>query len=172
MILNQDTVALMPGWAGDIFRLFGVPVFNVGLVGPKLLFGNGAIQSCGGLFDAGKGPYHRYLGWQDKDDRRVNRTEIVKWTTGAAMMLRTEDFWACGGLDESYRRGYFEDVDLCMKVRFNLGKEIWYCAEAEFGHDPGSTGGNPEFFMANSRLFHSRWDSKIIPDTQQVFVNF
>lgn len=177
LMLNQDCEAIVPGWADAMLTLFANPA--VGIVGPKLIFPptpvtpQGAIQSCGGLFDGGRGPYHRYLGWTNIDDWRVSTTERVSWITGAVLMVGREDYWKVGGLDAAtYIRGYFEDVDLCMRVRHDLHKEVYYCADATLTHDPGSTGGNPGDFMNNSRKFHARWDDKIVPDSPIVFVNY
>ncbi len=177
LLLNQDVEALTPNWADAMLTMFTNP--DVGIVGPKLLFPptpaipEGAIQSCGGLFDGGRGPYHRNLGWVGIHDRRVATTQKVSWITGAALMISRDDFWRAGGLDAAtYTRGYFEDVDICMRVRFDLHKEIWYCGDATLTHDPGSTGGNPGDFMNNSRKFHQRWDDRIVPDSPIVFVNY
>jgi GT2 family glycosyltransferase len=184
LLLNQDCRAtpyegdgeaakrlLKPGWADAMLRVF-LDHEDAGIVGPRLIFPTGEVQSVGGLFDFGKGPYHRYLGWSQPDDRRINRTEPVSWITGAAIMIRRADFLALGGLDgDTYIRGYFEDVDLCMRVRFTLGKKVYYCAEATLVHEVGSTGGNP-YFMQNSRRFHERWDAQIQPDSPFVYVGY
>lgn len=169
-LFNQDVRALKPGWADDMLALFADK--RVGIVGPKLVFPQGGIQSCGGLFDAGKGPYHRYLGWQNAEDWRVNTTEKVSWVTGACLMISREDFWKCGGLDDiNLREAYFDDVTLCCQMRYTFGKEIWYCSEAVLEHDAGTSGGS-KYFMHNSTAFHKAWDDKIIPDSPMVYVNF
>jgi GT2 family glycosyltransferase len=77
-----------------------------------------------------------------------------------------------GGFDEGYARGYFEDVDLCEKVKA-AGLEVWYCPKAIFEHAVGSTGGIPaEQFKANSIRFHRLWDKRIEPDTPVVHVDY
>ena len=174
LFLNQDTVA-HPGWIAPLLAMFLRP--EVGVVGPKLVFTREpgveewSIQSCGGLFDAGKGPFHRFLGYH-ADDWRVNRAERVSWVTGAALSIRRDLFHAIGGFDTAYVRGYFEDVDLCMQAR-SRGGEVWYCPEAVFEHSVGSTGGvAPDIFKANSLRFHQAWDSVIVPDTHVIHVNY
>jgi GT2 family glycosyltransferase len=88
-------------------------------------------------------------------------------------MIRREDFFAAGGLrGDLYPGGYFEDVDLCQKVKRDIGKDIWYCAEASLVHTVASTGGNPKHFMRNSSTFHKRWDAEITPDTNIVYVGY
>lgn len=148
----------------------------VGIVGPKLVFPgkDGApdvIQSCGGLYGANKGPYHRMIGWL-ADDWRVNEPGRVSWTTGAALAIRRELFVQVGGFDVRYKRGYFEDTDLCMKAT-QAGHTIQYEPRACFEHDTGTSGGVPgEVFRDNSLLFHKLWDDKIVPDSKFSFVNF
>lgn len=169
-IMNQDIQCTQRDWHLPMMALLNNP--QVGIVGPKLVFPEGGIQSCGGLFDIGKGPFHRYLGWRDVNDRRVNTTEKVSWITGACFMIRRSDFWKLGGLDDIYyTRAYFEDVDLCMKMRLDINKDVMYCAESTLIHSVGSTGGSP-YFQRNSIAFHKRWDSRIEPDVQTMEVNY
>jgi len=159
---------LCSGWADALLRVFQDQM-DAGIVAPRLVFPTGHIQSAGGIFDARKQPWHRYLGWSNPTDRRINSVEKISWATGAALMVRREDFIACGGLDEAaYPGGYWEDVDFCLKMRFGLGKAIYYCPAATLVHEVGSTGGNP-LFMQNMRTFHRRWDEQIEPDTPFVY---
>lgn len=171
LFLNQDTIA-RPGWFEPIVGAFDNPA--VGVVGPKLVTPSAdgdTIQSCGGLYDAGKGPYHRYLGFA-ADDWRVNVPGFVSWTTGAALAIRRELFRDVGGFDTGYQRGYFEDVDLCENAKFH-GFRIWYEPRAVFEHTVGSTGGIPaHIFKANSMRFHAKWDGLIRPDTGVRMVNY
>lgn len=176
LFLNQDTRAFNE-WFEPLMIMFDDP--KVGIVGPKLITPvmkpDGArdysIQSCGGLYDGNKGPFHRFLGWA-ADDRRVNVRERVSWTTGAALAIRRDLFAGVGGFDEDYKRGYFEDVDLCEKVK-GTGFEIWYCPDAIFQHTVGVSGGVPaEVFKTNSMRFHRKWDAIITPDTGIIHVNY
>ena len=185
--LNQDTQA-QPGWFGPLMGMFDERAY-VGIVGPKLVFplgpkGTGAlpgltaprppaysIQSCGGLYDGGKGPFHRYIGFA-ADDWRVNIAERVSWTTGAALAIRNNLFASAGLFDIGYGRGYFEDVDLCERVKLR-GFEVWYCPEAVFTHRVGaSNAATAESFRANSLRFHEKWDRRITPDTSIIHVAY
>jgi len=131
------------------------------------------VQSVGGLYDAGKGPFHRYLGWSNPLDRRISVTEKVSWITGAAIMIKRDDFFAVGGLrGDLYPGGYFEDAHLCMDVRTQLGKDVWYCSSSTLVHTVASTGGNQKHFMSNSVAFHKIWDKYIVPDSNVVFVSY
>lgn len=153
--VNQDIYATPErsiGWATALLNAFSNP--QVGIVGARLLFPNGHIQSAGGLFDVTGSPYHRCLGYSNPDYEEVSTAREVDWVTGAALAIRRELFERVGGFDTSYR-AYFEDTDLCMKVRA-LGFKVWYEPACTLYHSVGSTGGSPHF--ANSaRTFRARW---------------
>jgi O-antigen biosynthesis protein len=123
------------------------------------------IQSCGGWFDAGKGPFHRYLGWR-ADDPRVNIKEDVSWLTGAAMAIRKDIFLAAGGFDLAYERAYFEDVALCITIK-NAKLRCIYQPNSVFTHFVAqSTSGNvtSEQFRKNALLFIGRHKDDITID--------
>jgi GT2 family glycosyltransferase len=152
---------------------------SIGLVAPKLVFPDDTIQSAGGLFDFGKGPYHRYMGYR-ADDRRVNKPECVSWATGAAQLIPRALFNEVGEYDEDYIRGYFEDVDLCLRVR-RAGYKIWYEPSVEFVHFVGQsattktdadTRAAEKTFRMNSFRFHRLWDEQIAPDVKEIWVNY
>jgi len=172
LFLNQDTKA-RAGWFDPLMEMFDDD--RVGIVGCKLTFpdaGRGSsIQSCGGLFDARKSPYHRFLGYA-ADDWRVNQREKVSWTTGGALAIRRELFYELHGFDVGYERGYFEDVDLCMAA-VKKGYQIWYCPQSEFEHEAGTSGGVPaHIFKKNMMRFMTRWQAFIEPDTNVVMNNW
>jgi GT2 family glycosyltransferase len=207
LFLNSDTVA-HDGWYEPLMAAFEPDVAIVGLklVFPanawcpicrvyydKSIITDGkcpvhkdtdvemveTIQSAGGLYDAGKGPYHRFFTWR-ADDPRVNIQEEVSWTTGAAFAIRADVFKAAGGFDAVYGTGYFEDVDISVKVR-QAGWKIMYVPQACFTHfvaQSTSSDGRSDIerrlhFRANSRLFHLRWDAAIRVDTPSArFVDY
>mgnify|MGYP001604805494 CR=1 FL=1 len=179
VFINSDAMAL-PGWWEPMLRLFEST--QVGVVGPKLIQPNGRIQSCGGLYDRNRGPYHRHLGCL-RTWRHANVTERVSWITGAVMMTPRLFFLELGGFDgTAYPNGYFEDVDYCEKVK-TRGLEVWYCHEAEFTHIVGQSTSSKvrnfqdqlrahDSFMRNSFTFHKRWDKAIVPDVKGLYVNY
>src|SRR3990167_4733413 len=72
---------------------------NIGVVGPKLLFPNNTIQSCGGYYDRDRGPYHRYLNF-NVDYEAACTSGVVPWITGALIMTPKALFDSLGGYDE------------------------------------------------------------------------
>ena len=182
LFLNSDIEFIQGASSIDaLVSLLEDPEKHAGVVGPKLLFPTGIIQSVGGLYDIGKGPYHRWLGWQGNYPPAAI-SSIVKWITGAFFLTPTALFNSLGGLDEGYKGGYFEDVDYCERVK-RTGRNIWYCAEASFIHLTGQsmaaiakdsvTQMQKAFqFKQNSIRFHQRWDPFITPDINAKLVPY
>lgn len=171
LFMNQDAYAV-PQWSQDWDQhlLAAFQREDVGIVGARLLFPDGRIQSAGGLFDARVQPFHRHLGYSNPHHPDVATAGEVPWVTGAALAIRADVWFKLGGFDLSYERGYFEDVDLCLKVQ-DAGYVVWYEPRWTLVHSVGSTGGSP-YFQQNARLFHARWANRLTPDDIAVRVNF
>lgn len=158
LFCNQDIEAIEPfshGWDAAILNAFQNE--TVGIVGARLLFPTPqqGVQNAGGVFDAHLQPVHRCLGWTNLDHPEVSTPQEVSWTTGAALAIRKDVFERIGGFDERYVGGYFEDCDLCMRVRM-AGYKVWYEPRCTLMHKVGTTGGSP-FFAQNALLFKSLW---------------
>lgn len=168
--LNQDTKALTEAWDSQLLAAFLTPA--VGIAGPTLLSPDGRVQSVGGLFDAACQPYHAALGFANADYDALREPRDVSWTTGAAFAIHRGLWQQLGGFDTAYGRGYWEDVDLCVRARL-AGAKIIHWPAVKFEHRVGSTGGNPRF-KQNALLFKRRWvDTGIVkPDSQAVRERF
>lgn len=167
--VNQDIYAtddLGRGWDLSILAPFEDP--EVGITGARLLFPNRRVQSAGGLFDAKAQPFHRAFGLRDLGDGEVSTPCDVSWITGAALAIRAGLF--SPGFDESYVGGYFEDVDLCVRVT-SRGYRIRYEPRCTLIHRVGSAGGSTRI-GANALLFKKKWQEHITPDVDQIIERF
>ncbi len=88
---------------------------NVGIVGPKLILENGDDQP----FSFGSFPNFFDLFFRSAKPPKGE----IDWVSGAALAIRTELFWKIGGFDEDYFM-YFEDMDLCRRVKSNGMKVV------------------------------------------------
>ena len=179
LFCNQDIFAvaadaynrpLSVNWDITLMQAFDNP--QVGIVGAKLLFPDGRIQSAGGSYDAHCQPFHRCLGYANHVYAECNTPEAVSWVTGAALAIRKPLFTAVGGFDEGYVRGYFEDVAICERAK-ECGATVWYEPRFQLVHKVGTTGGNP-LFMQNAMRFHEQWvkSGKVKPDTHAIKANW
>lgn len=86
--------------------------------------------------------YHMVgYGYDRKIDRLTKNPLIarggnfeVDWFHGALILIRKDDFMSIGGFNEKYFM-YYEDVELCFKVRRNLGKSIMCIPNVRVIHD-------------------------------------
>lgn len=61
----------------------------------------------------------------------------VDQPAGACLMIRAHAFRALGGMDERFHPAWFEDVDLCRRLR-HAGWSIAYVPDATFVHSGGT----------------------------------
>ena len=93
---------------------------DYGVIAPKLILENGEEQS----FAYGNFPTLTSL-MKEKIFKSIKQTEKkveTDWVSGAAMIVRKRLYDKVGGFDEKFFM-YFEDIDLCKKIR-NLGNKI------------------------------------------------
>jgi GT2 family glycosyltransferase len=79
----------------------------------------------------------------------------IGWTTGAALAVRRSLWSQLEGFDPAYGRGYYEDVDFCLRAR-RLGFKVWFEPDCTLVHTVGSTGGSREL-LDNALRFQARW---------------
>jgi N-acetylglucosaminyl-diphospho-decaprenol L-rhamnosyltransferase len=87
---------------------------SVGLVAPALQLLDGRLQDS-----ARRTPTPLNLAVRrrlDRDNGAVRQAGDVDWVVGACFIVRRDLWDAIGGFDESYFL-YFDDVDLCTRVR-------------------------------------------------------
>lgn len=141
---------------------------SIGIVGIKLLYPDNTIQHCGIDFFENVNPnylywpLHRYLKADNNLDY-VNRPEEVVGVTGACLFISKRIFETVNGFDENYGM-YFEDLDLCFKVR-SLGYKIFYEPKSVVIHYEGKSSPNrdviDELNKNAAKLFFSKWDREV-----------
>ena len=158
--LNNDTL-VRPGWLDQLVATFD-KVDNVGIAGSKLLFGDGSLQEVGGII------WRMGDGWNwgrnaNPDDPRFSYLRDADYVSGAALMIPTALFNELGGFDLHFAPAYYEDTDLCFRVR-QLGKRVVVQPQSVVVHLEGQTSGTSvtgtgmkRFQAVNHRKFYDRW---------------
>lgn len=135
LLLNSDVIPLHPGWLGTLLNtLAQLP--EAGAVAPLLFFPEGAVQHAGMV--AGEHPmfpgfrFNLHPGkWQPWIGTETPSEHVM--LSAACLLLRTTDYLTCGGLDEGYRVGDFEDGDLCLELR-QRGKRLYLAPASKLCH--------------------------------------
>lgn len=165
IFLNADT-RVSDGWIAPMLECFR-QIENVGIAGNLHLRGTDTIDSCGSEWDWGSLSFlhigkHIYQGkkierafrLQNAPKEMLVRKE-VEMVTGACFMIERETFDEVGGFDTAYEIGYWEDADLCMKIRAS-GKKIVFTPDSVIFHAGGHSNSVTNF-TKNKSIFHSKW---------------
>lgn len=141
-ILNSD-VQVTEGWLKPIIELLESNS-KVAAVQPKIL----AVErpgefeyagAAGGLMDLLGYPFcrGRILSTIEDDDGQYDLPKEVAWTSGAAMVVRTELFKLAGGFDPSFF-AHQEEIDLCLRLR-QAGYSLFCLPQSVVYHLGGGT---------------------------------
>jgi GT2 family glycosyltransferase len=109
--------------------------------------------AAGGFLDKYGYPFcrGRIFGVVEKDRGQYDECVPLLWATGAALMVRSKDYWEAGGLDGRFF-AHMEEIDLCWRLR-TMGRAIVCIAESTAYHLGGATlnQGNPRKTFLNFR---------------------
>ncbi len=107
---------------------------RAGAAGPLVRNPAGAIEDSARRFPTFGRLLAKAFGAPAGPDYPADRgPQEVDWVGGMFMLLRADTYRALGGFDEAYFL-YYEDVDLCRRLRA-AGKTVVYQPAAEVVHD-------------------------------------
>jgi len=165
LFLNNDVVINSTDSIKNMLNLLASNP-EIGVVGARLLYTNtDKIQHCGVVIHHYKTPTHLKVGQKTSAFDRENRE--YQSVTGAVMLVNVKDFNAVGGFNNQYKWA-FEDIDLNLKIKYNLGKKVVYCGSTDIFHDESSSlKTNPinKLFMShNTNVFKQTWANIVSVD--------
>ncbi len=154
LLLNSDT-KVKKNSVDNLYNFASTKSF-AGVVGPKLLNGDGSVQSSIYHFPTAvrairefwlgeRGAYEKY---KLEGDEPVAVDALVM----AAFLLTPRVISEVGLLDERYFM-YFEDLDYCRKVK-SMGLKVYYLPNSEIVHLHGRSGGKSDLLIASSKAYH------------------
>ncbi len=126
---------------------------EIGAIGPRLLTEDGKTQWwCAGKEISLEQLIKNNLGIIESKKIWESRNEILTdWVSGAAMLVRKDVFEKVRGFDENFFM-YFEDQDLCRKIRKN-GHKVMFYPQEEVLHYGGKS--RVSFFRQKAHFFRS-----------------
>lgn len=144
--LNADTV-LRSDFTADFLKEFKSREF--GAVGLKLFNTDGTFQLSSGkeinFLNEIKNKKEE-LKFRERDIPFIEQKEIdmsriteTDWVTGAAMIIKKDEFIKCGGFDDTYFL-YYEDADICKRLK-DAGLKNYFYPISDIVHIKGENAG-------------------------------
>lgn len=142
LLLNSD-IEVTPGWLTPLVELMDANP-DVAACQPKLLSLNDRDRfeyagACGGFLDRYGYPFcrGRVFDTLERDEGQYDSRADILWATGAALMIRSSDYWEAGGLDGRFF-AHSEEIDLCWRLRIK-GRRILCEPQSKVYHLGGGT---------------------------------
>ncbi len=124
---------------------------KIGACGALLFYPNShTIQHAGGILHPNAMCEH--FGVNKEVSKKYRKSKDVSYVTGALIAFHRSDLEELGGFDEELWPAYYEETDLCWRLR-HKGRKIRYVAEAIAYHyeSPGLTKNSSRFVRTSYR---------------------
>ena len=142
VLLNSD-VEVTDGWLTPLISFMDTHL-EVAACQPKLLSEQDKTSfeyagGSGGFIDKYGYPFcrGRIFDTIEVDKGQYDKPMSVFWATGACLMVRSSDYWAVNGLDNSFF-AHNEEIDFCWRLQL-LGKKIYCLPSSVVYHVGGGT---------------------------------
>jgi GT2 family glycosyltransferase len=174
MLLNNDVIFNDTTSISSMLEIINKDP-NVGVVGGRLLYtGTNKLQHAGVVFDTTyKTPMH--FRASQVSDANAEKNRVFQVVTGAVLITRAHLFKRANiknpsginGMDEHYHWA-FDDVDLCLSIKYDMGKKIVYCGKTNIFHEESATlkknPANKMFLPHNLNYLFNKWRGRYIID--------
>ena len=161
LLLNNDTEIVDRDWLRKMI-LFSESKKEIGIVGCKLVYSDGSLQSQGGVRDKNSKNFLKEQKEKSPDDVY----ESFVW--GACFLIKKEVILKIGGLDEIYSPFLLEETDYSERAR-ERGFKTFYYGKTFIIHKGGQSMKNQEnlkrlfILTRNDLIFYLRWNKKKLP---------
>lgn len=159
VFLNNDTT-VTPGWLEALLQTFA-DFRDVGIAGARLAYPDGRLQESGGIIFADANGWN-YGRNQSPDQPQYCFAAEADYVSGACLAIPRALFEELDGFDRHYAPAYYEDTDLCFRVR-QRGLRVFCQPACTIIHHEGVSSGTDEssgtkrYQAVNREKFRERW---------------
>ena len=131
LIVNND-IEFDPGIFADLIASIAETP-NCSVMGPRILSMDMTIQEIGSFVarDGSTGGYQRGARSSRQSARLKTKVDYV---SGCFLCVERADFKTLGGFDEAFSPGYYDEVDLCLRIVESLGKDVLVNSDLSISH--------------------------------------
>ncbi|NND81964.1 MAG: glycosyltransferase [Gammaproteobacteria bacterium] len=165
-LINNDIEVIHADWLSQM--MVWAKQDSVGIVGAKLLFGDGKVQHAGVTIGMGNaaGHIHRLEeGDAPGYQLRCLATQNMMAVTAACLITPRQLYQQLGGLNEIDFAVAYNDIDYCLRVE-QMGLDIIWTPEARLYHHESVSRGDDlsaqhiERYFAELAALQKRWRTK------------
>ena len=168
-LLNNDVEVLNDGWLSELVSHALRP--EVGMVGARLWYPNGAIQHGGVILGASGVAGHAHVGVRHEPGyfARPHLAQNLSAVTAACAVMRRNVYLQLGGFDEVNLPVTFNDIDFCLRLR-EAGYWIVWTPHAELVHHESASRGFDDSareqvrFLAEVDYMKTKWRDRLTYD--------
>ena len=161
-LLNNDVEVINDSWLSEMVSRAQRP--EVGIVGARLWYPNGAMQHGGVILGAGGIAGHAHVGLRHEHGyfARAHLAQNFSAVTAACAVVRRELYLQLGGFDEVNLAVAFNDVDFCLRLREAGYWTVW-TPHAELVHHESASRGFDDStpkqvrFLAEIDYMNAKW---------------
>jgi glycosyltransferase involved in cell wall biosynthesis len=139
LFLNNDTEVLHENYL-DVMLSYAYRD-DIGVVGARLLFGDGTIQHAGVILGI-NGPAGHIYGYEHSAvSGYMNRLHVdqnLSAVTGACMMIKKSVFEKVHGFNEKDYKIFYSDIDICLRLE-DMGFKTLWTPHATLAHHESKT---------------------------------
>jgi O-antigen biosynthesis protein len=159
VLLNSDCF-VRTGWLPPLLMSLERR-HRCGAAAPMFLHLDGRLQEAGSLLGAG-GSAHAYGDGDDATRPEYAFPRVIDYASAACLAIRRDTYSELGGFDPMYGLGYYEDVDLLLRMKRDLGLLAWYEPRSRAYHRRGGSFVSREsaqLMLRNRRILAIRHDA-------------
>src|SRR5574344_1570497 len=134
---------------------------SIGICGAEILNIDGKIQETGGKI-LKNGDTLWINNQKNQNDIECQNLIECDYCSGCSILLKKTNWEKIGGFDSIYAPAYYEDTDLCMKVRYNLNLRV-VCeprAKIYHFHNISYKSKMNDLINHNKIKFYNKWKDK------------
>lgn len=156
LLLNNDTL-VEPNFLEPLLSAMKAP--KAAAAGPRFIYEDGSLQEAGA--------YLTPESWSVQHGKREPSwatiagpgLHVVDYCSAACLLIEKSVFLNAAGFDPLYDPAYFEDADLCLRLR-SQGGYTYFSSESSVVHLESKTSGES---------WNSGWRSRTIAENQRKF---